>query len=140
MNTRPHSIPAAAPAPPTMDVSYFDDQVTIALSPALARDLAAIWAQAHAGDPLLNETRPRWHDDTIALISNAALAEQQAGTGPAAVDVPILAIVGNPQTSPAHGAGAPSEPPAPPAVSSADEGDDHGPASAGETRTEVTGR
>lgn len=93
MNTRPHSIPAAAPEPPAMDVSYFDGDVTIALSPALARDLAAIWSQAHAGDTLLDETRPRWHDDVIALISNAALAEQYDGSGPESVDVPLLTLV-----------------------------------------------
>lgn len=124
---------------PTMQVSHFDGDVTIALSPALARDVAAIWAQAHAGDPFLDETRPRWHDDVIALISNAALADQHAGGGPAPVQVPFLAFVAT-KTSPAHGVGAPSEPPAPPAVSSVDEGDDHGPASAGETRTEVVSR
>lgn len=93
MNTRPHRIPSAAPAPPTMQVSHFDGQVTIALSPALARDLAAIWAQAHAADSLLDLTRPRWHDDTIALISNAALAEQHAGTGPDPVEVSFLQLV-----------------------------------------------
>lgn len=93
MNTRPHSIPTAAPAPPTMQVSHFDDQVTIVLSPALARDVAAIWAQAHAADDLLNETRPRWHDDVIALITNAALADQHAGTGPAPVEVPFLTLI-----------------------------------------------
>lgn len=91
MKTGPHIIPAAT-APPSMDISYFDGDVTIALSPALARDLAAIWAQAHAGDPLLDQTRPRWHDDVISLISNAARAEQQGNSGPRAVAVPVLTI------------------------------------------------
>ena len=68
--------------PPAMDVSHFDDDVTITVSPDLARDLASVWAQAHANDPLLSQTRPRWHEDVIALITHAAYADQQAGRGP----------------------------------------------------------
>lgn len=68
--------------PPPMVVSHFDGDVTIAVPPALARELAAVWSTAHATDPVLSETRPRWHDDVIALVSHAALADQQAGRGP----------------------------------------------------------
>lgn len=91
MNTRPHIIPAAG-TPPQMTVSHFDGDVTIALSPALARDVAAIWASAHAADPLLDQTRPRWHDDVIALITNAARAEQHTPAAPEPVLVPFLVL------------------------------------------------
>jgi hypothetical protein len=75
---------------PVMEVSHFDDLVTIAVPPALARDLAAVWSSAHATDPILAETRPDWHHDVIALIANSVRAEQHADA--ARVDVPLLTI------------------------------------------------
>ena len=82
--------------PPTMEVSHFDGLVTIAVPADLARDIAAVWAQAHAVDPILAETRQDWHRDVISLISHAAYAEQQAGNGPTPVEVPLLALVPSP--------------------------------------------
>lgn len=121
---------------PVMEVSHFDGLVTIAVPAALARDIAAVWSNAHIGDPILAETRPDWHHDVIALISNAARAEQHLDAA-RVVNVPILTLT---HSSPAHGVGAPSEPPAPPASSGADEGDDHGPASAGAPNLQVVPR
>ena len=79
--------------PPPMQVSHFDGQVTITVPADLARDIGAVWAQAHAVDPILSATRPLWHDDVIALISHAAQAEMHAGNGPAPVEVPVLSLV-----------------------------------------------
>lgn len=82
------------PIPPLpMDVSWFDGDVTITIPPALARDIAAVWGAAHAADPLLSETRPRWHDDVISIVAAAALADQQAGVGPEPVYARRLATV-----------------------------------------------
>lgn len=122
---------------PAMEVSHFDGLVTIAVPAALARDIAAVWGQAHAVDPVLAETRPDWHHDVIALIVHAARAEQFLDAGPAPVEVPLLNLT---HTSPAHGADTPSEPPAPPVLSATDEGDDHGPASSGAPNLQVVTR
>lgn len=92
MNTRPDSIPAAGPAPAPMQVSYFDGLVTIAVPPALARDIASVWGHAHAVDPLLAETRPDWYLDVTALIANSLHAQMQTASPAEVVDVPVLTL------------------------------------------------
>lgn len=84
---------------PVMDVSYFDGLVTIAVPPALARDIAAVWGSAHATDPILAETRPDWHLDVTALIAASIRAQEQAARPAEVVDVPLLAL---PAHTPTH--------------------------------------
>lgn len=83
---------------PVMEVSHFDDLVTIAVPPALARDIAAVWSSAHATDPILAATWPDWHHDVIALITSSARAEQHADE--ARVDVPLLTLPTSTATPP----------------------------------------
>lgn len=75
-----------------MHVAHKDVDVVITVPADLARDIAAVWAQAHAADSILSETRPDWHADVIALVSHAAMADQLAGAGPAAAEAVFLPL------------------------------------------------
>lgn len=85
---------------PVMHVSHFDGDVTIALPPALARDLASLWGQAHAADPILGATRPDWHLDVVALLTAAENAQQHVDRQP--VLVPFLTLDGDTPPAPTH--------------------------------------
>ena len=75
---------------PPMQVSHTSTDVTITVPSDLARDIAAVWASAHATDPLLLETRSHWERDVIAILSHAAMSDQEAGGGPVPIEAVLL--------------------------------------------------
>ena len=93
--TRLHSAilghPAATrPAYSKLDVQADAGDVVIRIDPGTARDLAEAWSTAHAIDADLEQIRPRWFDEVVAIHTAAAVADVARGDVPEPVNVPLI--------------------------------------------------
>jgi hypothetical protein len=72
-----------------VEATALDGAVWIKADPATARDMAEAWSAAYAGCDELEQSRPRWMDDVVAIHTAAMRADLQNGHRPPVVTVPL---------------------------------------------------